>query len=323
MCLVKQQVDTAYATGLDEKVAERIEYYMDYGALLLLSVNWGSDLLRKAVHQLTKTSYGQSRMNIVTILSSYDQIKTSIQIDDAVFLKRLNGWRSQAATGVTSANIEAVITNPAFYQASSQIENDLTKHLHEVTIAKLTDIPMATLYAQKDNTSDHWLTVAQSLIKGNVLKNLPDNLTELTKKILKDIAGGGTIPTKGGALDTIIAKCDKRKLVSLIRSFGDDFCNRSPVITARQFLYFSGTFSLIENIKDRDGAVVRNILSTVIADPECLKYISAHPEIFLYIINNADSEADDLKNQIMEMLPANQDDLFIGFAKAVGVNPAA
>ena len=67
MGLVNQQINTAYSEGLDEEVSKVIEYYMSYGKLLILSKDWGSDLLRRAVKAMTIKSVG-TEMQIIEVL---------------------------------------------------------------------------------------------------------------------------------------------------------------------------------------------------------------------------------------------------------------
>ena len=57
----------------------------------------------------------------------------------------------------------------------------------------------------------------------NVLKTLPDNLIDLSKMILADIAKDSTILPLNNFLEIIINKANKSKLLATIISLGEDF----------------------------------------------------------------------------------------------------
>jgi hypothetical protein len=99
----------------------------------------------------------------------------------------------------------------------------------------------------------------------------------------------------------------------------DDFCNKNPLITPTQFLYFSNNFDFISKIKNRDGAITRNIIDIVISDNECLTNILNNSSTFSEIINKAGSEAEELKEKIKQIMTTNQSVGLINFAKSIGI----
>ncbi|HET7119036.1 MAG TPA: P-loop NTPase fold protein [Hanamia sp.] len=319
MSLASQFIDTAYEENLDHKVAGRIEFYENYDSLLKLTVAWSSQLLRKAVRIITQQPFGDSKLNIVDILPQYKKIRDAISVDDVVFLNKLNEWSKFAQKEITIANIEEVIPNYDFYKSSEFVKNSLTEHINKVAIEKLGSIQTADIYADRNNASNYWLNSAALLIQGKNLETIPDNLTDFCRKILNGISKGEAIPASGHFIDIIINKADKGKLVSTIISLGEDFCNKDPLITPPQFLYFSNNFDFIKKIKNRDGAITRNIINTVITDNGCLEYILENSTTYTKIINNSGNEGEELKEKIRQIMTTHQSDKLMNFAKSVGI----
>ncbi|NVN96163.1 MAG: NTPase [Bacteroidetes bacterium] len=313
-------INTTLIEGLDEKIAERIEYYSSYGELLLLSVNWSSVLLDNVVKKLTEKSYGISKMSIVKVLPFYEQIKSKIGVDDTILLNRFNPWCKFAKESITVANIDSIIPQFDFYKNSATILNDLTNYINSVAIERMKNISIEELYANRNIGTYYWLNCATIFIQENVLKTLPDNLIDLSKMILADIAKDSTILPLNNFLEIIINKANKSKLLATIISLGEDFCNKTPIINTVQFIYFTTKFDFINKIKNKDGAITRNILNIVINDSECLNLILENSTEYAKIINKAESEAEDFKANIKKIMQTNESEQLNKFAFAIGIS---
>lgn len=315
-----QSIDTAYIEELDEIVAKRIEYYNTYGALLLMSMNWGSDLLRKVVKKITLKSYGSSIMSIEKVLPLYEQIKSVIAVSDVEFINRLNDWNKYAEEKITVENIAVLIPDFKFYKYSSETKNKLTTHINKIAINKLNTITVAELNAERNIPTSYWLNCAALLIEGNSLANLPDNLTEFCKGFLLDIASGiQPIPTINGILDTIINKAHKNKLQPTIKSICDDFCNKIKTITPPLFIYFVSHFDFINKMTARDGDITRNILNVIITDAGCFKLILENSEVYIKKIKRAGIDAEDLKANIRQLILTANSEKLEEFANSIGI----
>lgn len=318
MELSNQLIDTSYIEGLDEKVAERIEFYKSYGDLLILSKDWGSILLRKSVKIMTEKSYG-SNMTLVTILPFFEEIKEAINISPDILLNELTNWEDSIKE-ITIENIESLIIKYSFYEYSSKTNNKLTTHINNVAIAKIESIPVDDLYVQRNTPSYYWLNCASLLIQGSIIKKLPDNLTMFCKKIILDIsAGAQAIPVSDSLIDIIIQSADKRNLQPTIKDVCVDYCNKTKIITPELFLYFAGEFDFINKVKSREGDISSIILNTIITDSSCLNFIIEDSADYIQIINNAGDDANDLKSNIRQMLHSNKSEKLKEFARAIGI----
>ena len=319
MELTNQLIDTPYSDGLDSKVAERLEYYKSYGELLILSKDWGSDLLRKSVKVMVEKSYGKI-MNIESILPFYQEIVDALAISPNVFLHDLNRWQKFKDV-ITSENIETIIPKSSFYEHSSTFLNDLTSYINTQAISKLESITIDEIYQQRNSPNYYWFKCIYSLIKNNILKTVPDNFTEFCKKILNDVSSQAyAIPTKDSDLDVLISKINKNKLQPTIKSICDDFCNKTKTITPALFKYFALNFDFINKMNSREGDISRNIISEVITDVDCLRIILDKSSDYSKTINKAGDDAEDLKARIKDLMSTNTSDELKDFALSIGIS---
>ncbi len=319
MELSNQLINTEWTEGLDEKVAERLEYYKEYGDLLILSKDWDSELLRKSVKIMTEKSYGEVA-NILDIIPFFQEISTALNISADSFLNELSNWE-ESIKEITTENIESLIPQYSFYEYSSNLNNKLTAHINKTAITRLENITVDELYGQQNTPSYYWFNCASILIKGNILKSIPENLIDFCKRILIDIAAGTqSIPTLGSALDTIINNVKKDKLQPTIKTICDDFCNKTKTISPELFAYFVVHFDFINKMDFRDEAITRNILNVVITDANCLALILENRDGYVKKINTAGNDAEDLKANIRQLRLKDKTEKLQEFAIAIGIN---
>lgn len=318
MELTNKLINTPYIDGLDEKVAERLEYYKSYGELFILSKDWGSDLLNRSVKIMVEKSYGRI-MNIETILPFFEEIKSALNIDSSVLLKDFNRW-NKYLDKITVENIETIIPKYSFYEYSSITSNELTKYINDIALSKIKTITVVELNSQRNTPSYYWLNCLSLLIKGNVIKSSPENITVFCKNILEDIASGNQpIPVKSSLLDTVISIVSQTKLQPTIKTICDDFCNRTKTINPSLFIYFAQNFDFINKMNSRYGDISRNILNPIITDSVCLTFILENSKGYIDTINNAGADAGDLKTSIFQLLSSNKSEKLLEFALAIGI----
>lgn len=320
MVLIHQIEDLAYSEDLAEKIADRIEFYKDYGSLLLQVKDWGNELLKNVLNIITKKSYGPSSMRIEEILPVYNEIRDCIDVSDNDFLKRLNSWSKFAKEKISINNIATIINKYSFYNNSSTIHNDLTKFINSTAIQKLETIPLEELYSQRNEQTDYWINCASILIKNEVLENYPENLIEFCKKLIIDISTQSqTIPVVGSNLDIIINSADKNKLQPTVKNICVEFCNKTKNITPELFRFFAQNFDFINKMTSREDDITRNILNEVISDENCLQLILDNEEGYVTRIIKAGADAEDLKQKIRQLIIDKDSEKLLAFASKIGV----
>jgi hypothetical protein len=300
-------------------IVENIEYYADYGDLLINCINKNIPILNNVLEYLTKHSVGKSRLSIKKILPYFEQIKDRIQVSEVDFLNRLDGWNKYAKE-ITPDDIQDVISSPQFFQHSIVIKNELTEHLNSTVISALSNITTELLYNQKQNPDDYWITVLAIFIETKYLEKLPDNLIEFGKKILNDIAAEEQpIPEENDLLQKVINKLRKKDTATQIKDIKNGFCNGQYIINSQIFKYFESWFETQGDLLSRSAEAVHNIIEPVIDDTDCLNIIISKLDYYSKIINSAGDDATDLKKKIEILLETNKDTKFIKFAKKIGI----
>jgi len=318
MGLATQQIDTPHSEGLDTELAKVIEHYQSYGKLLLLAIDWGSNLLRRTVKTMTINSLG-TLLNIKEILPFFEEIIAAISVTPETLLKDLNRWE-RFGTDIKVDNIEVLIPKFMFYNYSAETNNKLTEYINRIAIEKLKSIPENDLFAQRNSAQYYWLNCASILIEKNTIKTLPENLTNFSKKILVEISSGAQpIPVSNSILERIINKANKNKLQPTVKMICDDFCNKTKTINPTLFVYFAENFDFINKMTSRSGDITRNILNDIFSNNTCQNLILNNSSGYINIINEAGNDAEDLKAKVHQMLLNNPPEKLTEFASAIGV----
>jgi hypothetical protein len=299
-------------------IAENIEYYDDYGDLLINCIKNNIPILNKVLKYLTLHSVGRSRMTIKEVLPLFNQIKNQIQVSEQEFLSRLDGW-SKFAKEITKEEIQVIIPSPQFFQHSISTKNELTNHLNKIVIEALFTVPCDILYQQKRNIDDYWMNIIGYFIETDYIKILPDNLTDFGKKLLTDIASGNENIPISEIFQKIIKRLDKRKTAAHIKDIKNNFCNGIYKMDIQKFIFFETWFDQQGDLLSRSGEVVHNIIEPVINDADCLNIIISKTDFYSEVINKAGDDATDFKKKIEILLVTNKNDKIFEFSKKIGV----
>lgn len=314
-------IDNPFSESLASKVSERIEFYKEYGELLKISISWGSQLLRQSLKIMTDKSLGEN-LNLLEIIPLFEEIIRAIEVDEITFMNEISSWEDSISS-ISVDNIQTIVPRYSFYSYTVLESNKLSKHINAIAIEKIERIQTDELYTNRNSSSDYWLNTVKILIQNNILKSLPNNLLELTKRLLIDIAHGQPIPIPDSNLDTIINKADRRNLLATIKTIGEDFCNRTFLITPAQFLFFSAKFDFVNKLSRREGQIVRNIFNIIISNQDCLQEILRNKEKSAKIINDSGLDAEDFKISIQQIMESNSFPELIDFAKLIGLIEAS
>jgi hypothetical protein len=101
-------VDVTDAETIKE-IVKRIEFYHNYGKLLISSVSWNNPVLNNVLGELTANPHGTSNASISIIISNFEQILSKLNIESSVLFKRLNSWHEDAEKSITKDNIEQIV----------------------------------------------------------------------------------------------------------------------------------------------------------------------------------------------------------------------
>ncbi len=226
-----QQHSVSEDKGLAEDVAKVIEYYMEYGDLLLCLPKYKDRKLFVAVaRDLTITSYQTSRMNVMRVLSNYDKI---VQVLDMriELIKRICAWN------VTGINLNEINKFPTEYLDDIQRENNwLSRHFLNLATQHLRSI-----------SQDEWggvLADVKSDFSFELVKiyhpvKLPFCINAFKELMIEYAKGESNIKMPEKNVNDMIEICDNlgESPNAIFRSIRD-VCIANPKITTDKLKYF-------------------------------------------------------------------------------------
>lgn len=297
-----------------EDIAKQIDYYGNYGDLL---INSNNENLNRVLKYMTEHQLGY-QLSLEKVLPQFFNIKSKIDVKDDILLEQLNDWSNYKGK-ITKDNIISIIPQNLFC-SSKEINNELTEHINKTAIDALEAIDENIVYSQLSQSNQYWYQVIDNLIDTDFCKSLPDNLFNIGIRCLNEIASQGTIPAYNDIKAKIINKLDKRKTGSTIEKIRDSFCNSQIDITPQKFLYLESWLRQQGKLNNRAGEVIHRIIDPIINDENCLRLLVDNSDFYAKIINTAGDDASATKQIIQQKVNASKDAKLIAFAEKIGIN---
>jgi len=303
-------IDQSILQSVDEKlvkeIASRIEFYEDYGSLLLQAIVTKSPLTCAVAKEMTVTGTGNI-MSIEEVLPHYFAIQQTLELDDDTLLSHFNEWTSFLKEKLTVASLEQIITDADFFDSAIALDNDLTKLIFEVGVKYVTESTeekWKTAFSSEDSYLFHVLV---ALLQYEKLTALPEEATNTYKSVLKEIlVGKRQVPSDIEAWNLIFKKSDKIHLKVTVKDIRDAFLTDSK-ITTKQFILFEPLFRELGDLEERAGDVVRRILTPVSKDENCLNKILTERIFYTELIKKSNEISFDLIEEIRKAFEVKED----------------
>lgn len=303
MCLAKG-ISQSVLEHADEdqisRIAERIEYYEDYGTMLLHNLDWRNPILKAALTKITMQSHGTSRLAITEILKRYSEVLSSLDVTPQDFIKRLDGWSKFAEEEITSENVLELISDHELFEHAVQTDCDLACHLIETIGKVLVSLDIDEWQNHFQDETSFIFQVTCHLLAAEKFK-LPDNAIIAYRKILVLVAKNEFQVNDDYVWHVLYDKTHKSKLKPTAKNIRDIYIS-DVGITSDKFLFFSDLLLQHGALEQRSGDVVRKILTPVSEHNECLMFIINNNEKFIPILNDAGDDAEDFKDIIRQHL---------------------
>ena len=302
-----------------EHIAKQIDYYGNYGDLL---VNSNNQNLNKVLKYMTENKLGYA-LSLDKVLPQFFNIKNKINVTEELLLTQLDKWSGQKDI-ITQENIQNIIPKD-LYQFTKETTNDLTKHINETAIKALSLVDENTLYNQlnqpnQPNTNAYWYKVIENLMATVFCKPLPENIFNIGVRYLKEVASNGTIPKNNSIKARIIEKLDKNKIGATIEEIRNVFCNSKSVITIQKFQYLEIWLREQGNLSSRGTEVVHHIIDPIINDKSCLKLIAENVNFYAELFRIAGDNASSTRQKIEKIIKSGiTDENILEFGKLIGV----
>ena len=299
-------------------VADVIDYYIDYGVLLLKSLTFSSSLLTELLAYMVENNLGWNLL-LTEVLPKFEEIKEEINVTDEALLNNLSNWDFES---IGKDNITEYVPNASFYAVTNRVDNALSKHINQVAIEALSEESVDSLYSQRMNLKDYWIAVISYLL--DKMDSLPDNLVEFCKRIFRDIASGSQDPIQlPDYLKAMINRLDNRGIISTIIDIRNRFCNGVQAINPTKFQFFESYFRLYGSLIETAVSIVSQIMLPVIEDEACRSLILQHQDFYINLINKAGDSSFEIKKRFREIITPDSSSELVDFVETIDPNPRA
>ncbi len=295
-----------------EKVAERIEYYINYGEILLNIDTMNSYSLYNAVaKRLTENDYGVSKINIVEVLNKYDIIKDNLEITSGMLINRLNKWEP---TSIIVDNITFISLD--FFKDITNVNNELTNHC----------IKTAKEYLES-KTKEEW---KQSIINKDyayklllIIKHNLQNCFEAFSEVVLDSIDGKNNLQKDVINELInFFKSYEREFLVTFNNVRDRFCDKGTTMTDDLFDCFGENLLKYAKLEDKQYALRTIFPTSILCKNENVQLLLNNQDKMIKIVEKAGKEeSKDFKDKITTLLEGKykDDENFEKFANVIGI----
>jgi hypothetical protein len=299
-----------------KKVCSRIEYYIDYGSILLGLKSFNHPLYKAIVNELTVNSYAKSKLSLISVLSSFEEICRLGEIDAQALVKRLNSWSKIAHEKITSENISS-IASVYYVESILKIDCDLSSHSIDSLIKYLDSLDFDKWNSVFKDFESYEFKIAKLIHSYKFSQNAFD----ASKEVLKSIAMLETPITNKQLWNELIERMenDGRSWHATFNSIRDSFC-REDNMNVDLFKFFAEWLFKYSTLYENASSLRTIFNQSVITNPECLEIIIKNEGKMPSIIKAAKEEAQDFKDEIRALLKEESSDKLKEFAKFLGIS---
>ena len=251
-----------------ENLAKVIEYYIDYGDLLVNSETYKEyPIVVEVVKKLTVKSYGSSKAEIMSCLEHFDKTADDYGIDEVKLFRNLSRWnewfdfKKRTVDEMPSGLMRLSLTN----------DNELSMALHKACdeyYSGLTQEQWAEHILAKDDTYRIWKIYHPKKYQANF---------DALKKILKDCAAdvNASLSQKDLWTEWLGICMEVKHQVKGLFNEISGILKRDSRITKGKLLYF-GPLILEHADADKQHDFVEKLIPTEMIDSDVISFIAEH-----------------------------------------------
>ncbi len=313
------QFHTQLTAPTDEsikKVAERIEYYVDFDDYLAKVNIFSQYLLYSSVaKKLFEEDYGESKASLSLLIKEYPNIKARLVLEPEIILNKFDQWWENFPDKITIENFKTKM-QLQFIEDSYKSDLNLCKEsikLVKEYLATLTLEDWYNSFGGKDNYNKRIVDLLEDFV-------LPQLALDEIKNVLKDIAETTLeIPQKKNWQATIDRLIKQNKSPKAIFNTVRDVFLRKDNMNSELFLFFSNWLFKYSDLIGKDD-VMRIIFNDKISrNDECLEVIIANEKVMKEIINQRPDDSVDFKGALQEKISSSDNQSFVEFATSLGI----
>lgn len=249
-----------------EALAQVIEYYLDFGDLVVQSGYYKDFPLAVSVMELLiNNSYGAKRANVMECLKHFDQTVDDYEIDAKPLYVKLSDWISY----VKFTNTKVEVLPSGLIEIAGEVDNKLSQSIHkacEEHYEAQTQEQWKDHMLKKDNTYRIWKIYHPKKYQSNF---------DALKSVMKDYANGASTTQPSKALvDEWLDVCLEVKH-SVKGLFNDiaSILKRDSMINKAKLLYF-GKYILDYADSEKQQDFVEKLIPSEIIDAEVVSFVA-------------------------------------------------
>lgn len=236
----------------NQKAREVFEFYLSYGDLILLAVDYPFPLFKSVLRNVTQEPYKNSHLNIGKILQRYDAIKRTVWDNSSeyleVFLNRLDVWETDFKQLVEGHQLRAVVPF-SFIEDYKRLQNVLSKTIKVEVLDYLETASMEEWQTAFENSdSDYLFRLLKHVLDWypDELSQLSENATEGYKIAIMTIVSNGSYPNDVLLWNKILFRLRKNLMRTQFKNirdrliFSQDFPNEQSLLFLREGLFLYG-----------------------------------------------------------------------------------
>ncbi|WP_415711098.1 hypothetical protein, partial [Aquirufa beregesia] len=301
---------------LIQKIATRLENYIDFDDILLGLKQFNSSLLFTEIAKyLTVNDSKVSRADINTLIWNFKEICELGNINPRTLLIRLNGLDISFSDEINVVNVKEIVT--PFFLEQSLLENIQIGNKCIETVKEYLNTLTKEQWKESLKNPDSY-EIESSLI---IDYKYSSNSFEAFKDFLNDISTGNTdeLPNKDVIQNIIKKFVEQRKsLKATFNRVRDTIC-RLDSMNVALFKYFGEWLFDYSDLEKNTSSLRTIFITEVFENEDCLQIIFSNQEKMPAIISSAGEEAQDILEFIKEKLINNSSERFIDFAKCLGL----
>lgn len=260
-----------YSDDDAEALAKVIEYYVDYGDLLLHSVYYKDySLVGAVVDMLTNKSYGVSRMSVMECLAHFDQAVDDYQLDAESLFERMNGWIKYV--DFTKTKVDKLPSGALKIAIKSDIKlADSILAACDTYFSSLSQDQWKEHIVKKDDTYRVWKLYHPKKYQANF---------DALKAVLKNFAGssaGAEQLDKNLIREWLDLCLEVKHSVKELFTDVSDILKRNAMITKEKLLFY-GAYILEYTDSKKQKDFVQRLIPTEIVDAEVISFVVKHIE---------------------------------------------
>lgn len=296
-----------------ERVAERLEYYMDYGSIMLgLEKFKDYPLYVEVAKKITNRAYGTSRANITAIIYKFGDICKWINTPSSNLLKRLNNWESSHITHEKVPQIPY-----AFFLATKQSNLSISKQSNKAVIDFLESLDRQQWKGALKNPLSHPFRLTLLFEY-----KLSQNAYNAFKEVLGEIASRAMeIPNTSSYWQQLIKLVEKqnRKLGAPFIDIRDVFIEKKNM-TVELFNFFSEWLFKYSQLAEKKESLAIIIPINILDNNGCLDRIISNKEQIKKMMKIASStDVSNFSQKIISLKRNHRSKAFKEFVEYLGI----